>query len=67
MGADSSGQTDSNEQDLGLTQFSPEVLEFMLGVVRARKRKQNESSDSEYRCNESKPKGIGMGKVCFGC
>ena len=39
MGAVSnSDYADTNEQDdLGLAQFSPEVLEFILGVVRARK------------------------------
>jgi hypothetical protein len=44
MGSDSHGEVDQND-DLGLTQFSPEVLEFMLGVVRARKRRQMETTD----------------------
>ena len=36
-----SNKTDPNTQDdLGLSQFSPAVLEFMLGVVLARKGKQ---------------------------
>src|SRR6266850_8590725 len=37
-----SDKTDLND-DLGLTQFSPEVLEFMLGVVKARNSKAAES------------------------
>jgi hypothetical protein len=43
MGAVSnSDKTDPNEQDdFDLAQFSPEVLEFILGVVRTRKSRQD--------------------------
>lgn len=48
MGTDSdTDKTDPNEQDLGLAQFSPEVLEFMLGVVRARNSRQNTNTIPE--------------------
>jgi hypothetical protein len=49
MGDDSGfDKTDPNEwDDLGLAQFSPEVLEFMLGVVRARKSKWDKNMVSE--------------------
>jgi hypothetical protein len=40
MGDDSDADKTDPNDNLGLTQFSPEVLEFMLGVLRARKSKQ---------------------------
>jgi hypothetical protein len=35
----------SEEKKLDLTAFSPEVLEFMLGVIRARKQDNSDVSD----------------------
>ena len=44
-----SDNADPNEQDnLGLAQFSPEVLEFMLGIVRTRKSKQDKNMVPKY-------------------
>jgi hypothetical protein len=40
-------KTDPNEKDdLGLAQFSPEVLEFMLGVLRAQKAKHRDDTET---------------------
>jgi hypothetical protein len=44
--ASDSDITDPTKQDdIGLSQFSADVLEFMLGVVRSRKSKQTKGND----------------------
>jgi len=47
MSEDSNNDTDPQMQKaLSVAQFSPEVLEFISGIVRVRKRRQHEAKHS---------------------